>query len=210
MRGSDNRVPLLAAIFMALLFAAVPGPAEALSTPFGGAAAAANNCTGYTGVQLCQCQISNGLIKGAQDRTMNTMKIFSNASVIDAKLVYCFTSIVMPALILLGQITSAANGQNPIGSIIWNLIVNLVIIPIINAVCQMVASAVQAAVSFIKSLVCIPIPHFNLTLPTFHGGACLFGSGVPLFNLLMMAGATRPTTPTIAPPWNYTPPLGAP
>src|ERR1700733_2494568 len=117
MRGSDNRVPLLTAIFMALLLAAVPGPAYAQALSFPQTSTPAQNCTQTDPVQKCQCQMNNGHTQRAQGQTVANLKIFSNTSITSMKWVYCFDSMIMPALQSIGTITSSANGANPLGGL---------------------------------------------------------------------------------------------
>lgn len=203
MRGTDNRVPLLTAILVALLLAAIPGTAQAQLSFGSGPSAPTNNCNNKTGVELCQCQMSNGHIQRAQGQTVANLKVFSNTNILSINYVYCWENTILPALQSIGALTSGAGGASPLGSAIWAA-VSSILSGLINSVCQQVASAIRAVISYIKNLICIPIPHFNLSLGgmSFGGGSC---AGMSLFSLLGQ-GTTRPTTPSGWQLWNLSSP----
>ena len=211
MRGSYNRVPLLAAIFMALLFAAMPGPAEAQGFGFPAPAGQQMSCAGMQGVQLCQCQMMNAHMKRAQDLTVANMKIIQNTNILSMKYVYCFNAILMPVIQFINTLTVTANGLNVLGAII-GLLIWTVLQQILNQVCALAAMAINSIINFVKNLICIPIPSFSLSLTGgltggfFKNGTC---NGVNLFNLVNSL-AMRPTTPSGWQLWNVQPGLTTP
>lgn len=192
MRGTDHRLPLLTAIFMALLLAAFPASVQAASA------------TGFD-TQTCMQNQANNYTNHAQIQTTAIVKVFSNASNPDMKLVYCWDQ-VKAMFNTIGTLTS---GNSIFGSIIWQVI-QAAISSFLNQICQAVMSAISSAINMIKSMLCIPLPHFSLgglggggfSLGSFGGGTC---NGISLLGSTSGSG-TRPASPNgYSPLWNYSP-----
>jgi hypothetical protein len=197
MRGSDNRVPLLTAIFMALLFAAIPGPAEA---QLGGSSNTFN-------AQTCIQNQQNAYTNHAQAQTTARVKVFSNATNPSMSLVYCWNTIQN----IFNTIGTLTSGANLLGSFIWAIVLQA-ITGLLNQVCAAVVGAITSAINMLKNLLCVPIPHFNLglnfSLGSFGGGTC---NGVSLLSLGSTSAAARAPFPAgYSPLWNYTPSLSSP
>lgn len=194
MRGSDNRVPFLAAIFMALLLAAMPGTVQAQ-----------NNGSTFDASTCVQNQI-NSYTNKAQGVVANQAKIYNAATKPDMKLVYCWDTVKT----MFNTIGTMTSGSSLFGSAIWQLLQSA-ISSFLNSICQAVVGAIQSGINMLKSLLCIPLPHFNLgmsgmggfSLGGFGGGNC---NGVSLLSLGGNAAATRQSMPNgYSPLWNYTP-----
>jgi hypothetical protein len=179
MRSTAMRSSLFIAAFVALFMIAVPHAAHAQAAAFDNAA--------------CMKNLQAALYKGAQDQAVVRATVFSNVTVPRLNLT-CLNNL-MNLSMTLGTLTNPFN-------FIWPLIVTTVLQPLINAVCNVVTSAINAAVSFVKSLLCLPLPgfsglHFNLG--NFSGGSC---SGIQLLPGLAVLTGPRAAVPGAWQIWN--------
>jgi hypothetical protein len=157
-------------------------------------ASAANN-SANPDLTTCMQNVQAQHSKQAQDQTAAHARIFGNATVPNLNTT-CMTTLMNLAL-------NIGNLTNPF-ALIWNAIVNMIIVPLINSVCQMIMSAIQAAVSLVKSLLCLPLPHFGLSiqLPHFGGGNC---SGLSLLPALGTTTGQRPANANYWKTWGMNP-----
>jgi hypothetical protein len=138
----------------------------------------------------CNQTMQTALYKGSQDRFAVEANNIANMVVSQIN-TQCIQGI-MNAFNVLGQTT---NLFSLIWGIIWTVIIMPMITNIINQVCQAIVGTVQAAVSFIKNAICIPlpgIPKIPLNLGTLAGKSC---NGIALIPALTGFGAARPATP---------------
>jgi len=188
MRITEKRFPIVAAILVALFFCTIPEAANAAPPPFD----AAN----------CMTQMQNATTRRAQDMGANSSKIYNAGELISSKTAFCWNSIIMPIWNLIGLYTTAGGVGgifNAIGAIMWQLLITVltsIVNSIFNAICGAALGIVGSAISFLKSLICLPLPHFNInfTVPgSYAGGFCK--NGISLVNLLGALPGTRQTLP---------------
>jgi hypothetical protein len=178
MRGAKKPGPLFMAAFAILLLMVTPHAARAQQTqPFD--------------VNGCITTMQNAQMKGAQDRLAIISNVISNTTIPHADFT-CIQNILnfMPVL---GGIT------NPF-ALFWKAVLAVIIQPLITQVCALVTSAINAAVSFAKSLLCIPLPGLegiHLTMPNFGAGRC---NGI---SLLPNLGVTQGSLTPPAGQWSY-------
>jgi len=193
MRGTtDSRNPILATIFMALLFAIMPGVAQASggggAAPFDASSCIQDQMTAYT--------------NKAQAQAVARAKVFSTATNPDMKKIYCWSTIEK----IFDTIGIYTSNASLLGALIWTAL-KAVLMSLLNQVCAAVVGAITSAINMINNLLCVPIPHFNLSagfsLGSFGGGTC---NGISLLSITPTTGI-RPMMPNgYSPLWNYTHP----
>jgi len=192
MRITEIRFPIIAAIVAAIFLCSIPENAEAQATTFN--------------AQNCSQQHQNAFTNTAQARTANISKIFQGGPLPSMKLVYCWNKIIVPMWNLIGTLTSAANGANALGAAIWGIIqtiLSTIITSVINAICATAAAAMASAISWIKNLFCLPLPHFalNFAVGGFGGRNC---NGINLLTLAASLGGARNQAPGAWGVWGLT------
>ena len=183
MRGVIQRSILFVATFAALFLLCAPN-AQAQQPP---AFDAAN----------CQQTMQTALFKGAQDYYAAEANVFANAELPTMNQGCIGVGGILSAIQALGATTDPF-------ALIWQLVFNNIILPMINQivqhVCQAITSAINAAVSFVKNAICLPLPGFganlNFNLGSFGGKSC---NGIAVIPLIAGAalGAARTGIPGV-------------
>jgi hypothetical protein len=189
MRITENRIPIFAAILAALVFCTISEPANAQgqqqATPFS--------------AQTCIQNLQNSYTAKAQALTLNNYKVLSNSPLTSMKALFCWDTIIAPLRTFLMGIHSSANGTNPLGAAIGAIVMgflNSIITSQANQICGAVLNIVNSAFSFVKSLLCLPLPHFSGLafngIAGFSAGTC---NGVNLLNLAAGLNGNRAVPP---------------
>ena len=132
---------------------------------------------------------------------MAQLRIYNNAANPGMRVMYCFDTI-KAMFKAIGAATAGGVG-NFLSAIFWTIVLGI-IDSFIDQICSLVKGVISSAINMLQNLVCIPIPHFNLSFGakfSFGGGSC---GGINLFNLLGI-GATRPITHANWQIWNHSP-----
>jgi hypothetical protein len=176
MRGAKRRNSLLIAAFAMLLAIAAPHAAHAQApTPFN--------------INTCMQNQATGVMKHAQEQLAGFSRIFNNASIPSLN-TQCFNYL----LGLFNMFTGDIDPTNLIIKVVMTIVLTT-IIQAVNQLCQQVMMVVQSAVTFAKSLLCLPLPGLSgvhLQLPTFGGGHC---NGINIINAINMANMPSRTPP---------------
>ena len=200
---SQQRSPLLASLFAALFLAAIPTTVQAQFPP----QAAAPDCGGLVGVSYCQCQENNTYSRNAQEKTMAVQKVITNGEIPSMKTTFCFQNIMAMLQASFQAIASLDVLSGNFAPIITDIVG-----AILAFVCMRVVVAIHQLLGFLQSFMCLPLPHYSLTLnmgtANLLGGGFLNGTcaGENLFNLMNGLPGNRPFTPGAWQIWNYTTP----
>jgi hypothetical protein len=199
MRITENRIPIIVAVIVALFLCIIPEATNAQPLP---------PPTNFD-AQACSQQLLTAHTNIAAARTVRGY-IPLQQPPISVKDVYCWSTLIQPIHMIIGAITSSGNGVNPFGGITWALIVNTalnLVTALANQICQAALAMMNQGFSYIKSLACFPLPSHQSSFAGGGGGVGgnIFGGlaggtcqGVNLLNVLTGQGV-RQTTPG---PWS--------
>jgi len=201
MRITENRIPILVAVLVAFIFGALPDPTQAQTPP----------AIGNFNAQNCFNNMQNAYTDTVQGHTQAQQKIIANGPIPSFKVVNCWSSTIQPIINSITSLTTIFSGTGSgIGGAIsglLNQLIQMIMTQLVNKLCQLIASAVQSAIAMLKNWMCIPLPHFKLSL-NFGGGFFqkIGGShncqGINLLQLAGILGGGRVQVPSTWRIWN--------